>query len=91
MPRQPRLDAPGALHHVMGRGIEKTKILQSDIDKCDFLDRVAKLCHEGYLFGGIPGVAQICLSCFRTYVPFSGPVGSQIMQVWGRRNEGSKS
>jgi len=21
-------------------------------------------------FGGIPGVAQICLSCFRTYVPF---------------------
>ncbi len=30
MPRQPRLDALGALHHVMGRGIERTKIFQDD-------------------------------------------------------------
>jgi len=34
MPRQPRLDAPGTLHHVMGRGIEwergsdQTKIIR---------------------------------------------------------------
>ena len=28
MPRQPRLDAPGALHHVMGRGIDGVKILR---------------------------------------------------------------
>ena len=26
MPRQPRLDAPGTLHHVMGLGIETSKI-----------------------------------------------------------------
>ena len=26
MPRQPRLDAPEALHHVMGRGIDRAKI-----------------------------------------------------------------
>jgi len=26
MPRLARLDAPGVLHHVMGRGIEKRKI-----------------------------------------------------------------
>ena len=25
MPSQPRLDAPGTLHHVMGRGIETSK------------------------------------------------------------------
>ena len=43
MPREPRLDAPGALHHVIGRGIEKTRIFQSDIDKNDFLDRLARL------------------------------------------------
>ena len=49
MPRQPRLDAPGALHHVMGRGIEKAKIFQSDIDRRDFLDRLANLCHKGNL------------------------------------------
>jgi len=26
MPRQPRLDAPGTLHHIMGRGIDWIKI-----------------------------------------------------------------
>jgi hypothetical protein len=26
MLRQPRLDAPGTLHHVMGRGIDRAKI-----------------------------------------------------------------
>jgi len=51
MPRQPRLDAPGALYHVMGRGIEKAKIFQSDIDRTDFLDRLAKLCHKGTVKG----------------------------------------
>jgi len=29
MPRQPRLDAPGTLHHVMGRGIETSKIFRT--------------------------------------------------------------
>jgi REP element-mobilizing transposase RayT len=41
MPRQPRLDAPGALHHVMGRGIERTQIFRNDGDRADFLGRVA--------------------------------------------------
>ena len=44
MPRQPRLDAPGTLHHVIGRGIEGTKIFRSQGDREDFLDRLAKLC-----------------------------------------------
>jgi hypothetical protein len=30
MPRQPRLDAPGASRHVMGRGIEGTKLFLAD-------------------------------------------------------------
>jgi len=29
MPRQPRLDAPGTLHHVIGRGIEGSKIFET--------------------------------------------------------------
>ena len=33
MPRQPRLDAPGALHHGMGRGIERTQIFTTDGDR----------------------------------------------------------
>ena len=33
MPRQPRLDAPGTRHHVMGRGIEA--ILESFLLRLD--------------------------------------------------------
>lgn len=43
MPRQPRLDAPGALHHVMGRGIERTTIFRTDHDREDFLKRLSEL------------------------------------------------
>ncbi len=46
MPRQARLDAPGTLHHVMGRGIERTKIFRNKTDRDDFLNRVALLCQE---------------------------------------------
>lgn len=44
MPRQSRLDAPGTLHHVMGRGIEKTAIFRKEEDLKDFLNRIALLC-----------------------------------------------
>ena len=30
MPRGPRLDAPGTLHHVIVRGIERRKIVDND-------------------------------------------------------------
>ena len=43
MPRKCRLDAPGVLHHVMGRGIEKRKIFFNDFDRHDFIERLAKL------------------------------------------------
>lgn len=43
MPRQARLDAPGTLHHVMGRGIEGRDIFAYDSDSEDFLNRVKEL------------------------------------------------
>jgi putative transposase len=43
MPRQARLDAPGTLHHVMIRGIEKSKIFRDDEDREQFLSRVAEV------------------------------------------------
>jgi len=49
MARQPRLDAPGALHHIMGRGIERTRIFRTDQDREDFLNRLADLCIDGGL------------------------------------------
>src|SRR3990167_4570853 len=47
MPRQPRLDAPGTLHHVMGRGLERRKLFQDDTDRDDFVSRLAALCRDG--------------------------------------------
>jgi REP element-mobilizing transposase RayT len=37
MPRQARIDAPGALHHIIARGIERRKIFYDEKDRDDFL------------------------------------------------------
>ena len=44
MPRQARLDAPGALHHVIGQGIEGISIFRSGEDREDSLTRLGTLC-----------------------------------------------
>ncbi len=46
MPRQSRIDAPGALHHVMIRGIERREIFQDDKDRDSFLDRLSGILLE---------------------------------------------
>ena len=46
MPRKARIDAPGALHHVIIRGIERRKIFRSDLDRMNFLSRLSKLAPE---------------------------------------------
>ena len=46
MPRQARIDAPGALHHVIVRGIERRKIFKDNIDRRDFLTRLGKVLSE---------------------------------------------
>ena len=47
MPRLARLDAPGALHHIIGRGIERNKIFISDKDREDFIARLSAMAEEG--------------------------------------------
>ena len=42
MPRQARLDMPGALHHIMIRGINKSDIFIDDEDCLKFLERLGK-------------------------------------------------
>ena len=42
MPRQARLDIPGALHHIMIRGINKSAIFKDDQDKTLFLERLGQ-------------------------------------------------
>jgi REP element-mobilizing transposase RayT len=43
MPRRARLDAPGTLHHVMVRGIERGKIVTDDSDRENFVSRLGDL------------------------------------------------
>ena len=43
MPRLARLDAPGVLHHIMGRGIERRRIFINKKDRNDFISRLAEL------------------------------------------------
>ncbi len=46
MPRKARIDAPGALHHIICRGIEGRKIFRTDSDRDDFLKRIEKILVE---------------------------------------------
>ena len=46
MPRKARIDAPGALHHIIVRGIEKRKIFNDDVDRTTFLDRLGRVLSE---------------------------------------------
>jgi len=46
MPRQARLDAPGTLHHVIIRGIERKKIVSYDQDRQDFVARMGTIALE---------------------------------------------
>jgi len=38
-----RIDAPGAVHHVIIRGIERRQIFRSDSDRADLLQRLGRL------------------------------------------------
>lgn len=63
MPRQPRLDATGILHHVMVRGLERRIIFRDDADRADFVARVARLAEEGawtvYAWALLPNHAHL--------------------------------
>jgi REP element-mobilizing transposase RayT len=47
MPRRARLDAPGALHHIIVRGINKAPIFKDDQDKSRFLERLGENVLQG--------------------------------------------
>ena len=46
MPRGPRLDAPGTIHHVIIRGIERRKIVSDDKDRETFVARMGGVALE---------------------------------------------
>ena len=46
MPRKSRIDAPGALHHIIARGIDRRKIFKNDGDRDHFLSRLGDILTE---------------------------------------------
>jgi putative transposase len=46
MPRKARVDAPGALHHIIVRGIEKNPIFKDSRDYKNFLLRLGTILTE---------------------------------------------
>jgi putative transposase len=50
MPRKARIDAPGALHHIICRGIERRKIFVDDTDRDEFIRRLAGVVNETQTF-----------------------------------------
>ena len=77
MPRQARLDAPGVLHHIMIRGIERRHIFKDDQDRENLIKRLEKL---------IPETQTVCYgwAFMPTHAHFlfrSGPAGiSNLMR-----------
>ncbi len=43
MPRKARIDAPGALHHIIIRGIEQRQIFRDDRDRDQFIQRLSNI------------------------------------------------
>jgi len=46
MPRKAGIDAPGSLHHVICRGIERRKIFDNDADRDNFMERLGTILKE---------------------------------------------
>ncbi len=40
MPRKSRIDAPGAVHHIITRGIERREIFKDNEDQKNFIERL---------------------------------------------------
>jgi REP element-mobilizing transposase RayT len=83
MPRKTRIDAPGALHHITVKGIERRKIFRDESDRTDFLERLGNIVSDTltqcvartlipnqiYEIYGIYGTSMIlCFSMRKRYV-----------------------
>lgn len=65
MPRKARLDAPGTLHHVIVRGIERREIVSDNRDRENFVNRMGTLAADTgtaiYAWALMPNHAHILL------------------------------
>lgn len=65
MPRKSRIDTPGALHHIIIRGIERKKIFQDDTDRDHLGDRLSGVLTEAstgcYAWAFLPNHVHLLL------------------------------
>ena len=70
MPRKARIDAPGALHHIVIRGIERRHIFTHDQDRDNFIGRLGDIVTETKTFcfawALMPNYAHILLRTGQT-------------------------
>jgi len=82
MPRQPRSDAPGVVHHVWSRGIEGRAIFLDDSDRWDWIQRLEQILPES----GMRCFAWALMSNHVHLVVQTGPVS--LSKVLKRVNTG---
>jgi REP element-mobilizing transposase RayT len=70
MPRKARIDAPGALHHIIVRGIERRKIFKDDADYKSFIERLGDILSDSqspcYAWALIPNHFHLLLKTGHT-------------------------
>jgi hypothetical protein len=68
MPRHARIDAPGAVHHLMVRGITRSAIFYDGVDREQFIDRAGMVfAEERTMFKGGLNVFWISHTIFLQY------------------------
>lgn len=69
MPRKSRIDAPGALHHVIAKAIDRQQIFRDDTDRRNFIERLGKIIEESdtrcYAWALIPNHFHLLLKTGR--------------------------
>lgn len=78
MPRQARLDAPGTLHHIIIRGIERRRIVDDKNDRDNFIERFGRVASETRTFV----YAWTLMTNHAHFLVRSGPEG--IAKLMGR-------
>jgi putative transposase len=75
MPRQARADAPGTLHHVIVRGIEKRQIVDDAKDRENFTTRMGTIVLETattiYAWALMTNMPIVCSKAVHKVLPLS--------------------
>ncbi len=82
MPRKARIDAPGALHHIIVRGIERRRIFSDDQDRDNFVECLGNIVAETqtlcFAWALIPNHAHILLRTGQT--PLAAVIVDSVSQ-----------